>query len=279
LKYADFRAFVIWATHPEFNPTADTFLLYKKDDVRDAPAPVPLSPHYYRHADQIFPAVDGQAKYFLYALFVPGLAPEEYERSLSVLVQLSVNAQTIARTAVIFLPRGSTFPALAARVRELAVLPPDAPVRAHLVRAALIAEEVAEEAKLEDRTTVRFEVVPEDQRELAAGDALIQVALAVVSSVDYLVVEKVPCLVRVRADATLADVRGVVLAALGVEAESATKAKFFLGRQWVRFTPAMALRDENRVVTTPADALHVVLGGKGPAAARRRAEEGIKIHN
>jgi hypothetical protein len=278
-KYSDFRGIVIWATHPEFSPARDTLLLYKKDDVRDGPGESPLSPQFYSHVDQIFPAVDGPGEHLLYALFVPGLALEEYQRSVSVTVQLSLDARTIVRTATIFFPPSSKFPALLERVRGMAVLPPDAPVRAHLVRGDIIHERVSEDASLVDRCTIRCEVIPEDQRSLAPGDALLQITRAFVSLADYLVVEGAPCFVRVPADAKLADVRGLVLEALAVAPENATKARFFLGRVWIRANPAAALQDDSPVVTKPTDALHVVFNLKCPAATRRRPAEGIRIDN
>jgi hypothetical protein len=211
----------------------------------------------------------------LYVLFAPGLSPEEHENSVSVSVQISLDARTIAQSLDVFLPRGSAVPCLAKRVAEL--FPSANTVRARIVKEGLIESANSATMPIPDGTTIRFEVVPEDQREMPEGDALLQVVLATVSASSYLALAGTPFFMRVRAASTLGEVRGAVLEALAVDEERAKKTKFFLGRDWVPYSPAGVVKDGDRVVTVKNDVLHVVVDAKRPIGAQQKLEEALWI--
>jgi hypothetical protein len=272
LLCSDLRTFVIWATAPDYDESTDTFLLYPRDYHSEAPSQTPLIAHFH-YASDIF-----RGRPYCYTLFAKGLTQEEYKLSILVHAQLSLTAYTIDREIDLFVPKGSVFTGLMNRLSSVQFFHAGDLLRAFLVQDGVMIP-IGMTAPLKDGCTVRVELIPDDQRDLEEGDRMLQVSAAKFHETGFLNGTGVPFHIRVRQDATLADVKDEVFQRLGVAEKQAKKAKFVLGRGMMHFVPGNALTDKSPVIVKGTSILLVVLDPKPPSNPYKRKEEVLTIRN
>jgi hypothetical protein len=268
LSVGEANDFFAWAANVQFDRLNDTLMLYKQDPYFEQPAATPLL------AATLVESLPQPT--VLYVRVVKGLTKEVAKTKAVITVQVSLDGRTIAESTDIFVKKPPNLRRIVA-VATGPLLPDGYKFDLYLVKSNGMMTALGSRSVIQDGCTVRFDAVQGRNRKLSSSERLMQVAPACVGPREYLAVSGVPFFMKVRARATLADIRGDVLAAVALQGDAAKKVKFFLGYEWVRYAPRSALGDNDAVCREGAT-LYVVMNPKAPVAARRR-EEILKIEN
>jgi hypothetical protein len=269
ITFANFQKFAEWAVGDAVDPDKDTFLMYRSDSLSE--------PFLEKH----YTLMHGITT--LYYRIIAGVSREVWAISREITAEFSADARTIEKTTTLILPKEATYSDLKAKLIEIGFFGESANER---LRVAAVRDSrmwqvpVLRQMIHVGFSVVRFEIVPEDQRDLGHDSKLLEVAMAVVAPTEYLKATGVPFFIKIARETILADIKEPVFEIFGIADDLRKKSKFYGGGEWVRFTRKTALSDEDSIWRDQgAFMLYVVPEPKKPPNPYGKKEKALHIDN
>jgi hypothetical protein len=233
-----------------------------------------------------FPKTSGSALCGLLYRLVNTVTEDDWEKNTVVDVQFSRDAYSVSKSCTIVLSKDECLLSdLKEKLGSFLDDEGESSIRALLIKDSTIEKVLEDTDYCLANELIRFEVVPEDQRELSDTERLIGVSHAALSYSEYLQATGVPFLVKVKAGEKVEEFRQKIGRVMNLEGTVLKKTKFFAGQKWVRYVRENALKDEDSLDQIKSSEMTVrfgsifVVGDVQRGSGLRVLEEAVKIDN
>jgi hypothetical protein len=242
-KWDDLTSLITRATKVDYVAGEDTILLYKKDYYSDDPATNPHMTTYYPTISMLFPSTD-PSQHWLFFRVLKGITPAEVASGTLIIVELSLDGHTVAKSVEVAISRNAYFRELRRKLDSLGFLQGINGDAQFAILKDGIVSDAAENDCLLYATKVFLTVVPRGSQEPSDPERRLWLILARIDATDYLEPFGFPVVLRTTDTLTVAQAKPEIARLLALTPDQATKMKCFTGNRWVQFVPGQALKDD-----------------------------------